>query len=144
MRRRLLHLTAVASLLIFILIALLTTRSLMFGIADTVSRATPTSINYVESIDGKMLLSFGSYTPKPRSAPPRPWSFHSVRAHNYRPSDQPWFDFGGLAFCHAPPSRVMDSRTYLMVPAWLSLPITAALPAFGALGALARRRSRHH
>jgi hypothetical protein len=128
-RRRLFNLAAAVSLLLFVAVAVLAVRSLGFGISDSVARYQPPWYAYVDSVDGKLLLDFKLLDPLAAHRPPR-WHVDSKRARNYQPSDAPWFNVAGLATRHVPRSAARaDSRTYLHLPGWLLLPLTAALPA---------------
>src|SRR5687768_15315981 len=113
-KRFLFNLAAVASLFLFVSLTILTVRSLLLGRNDTLSRFSPPVLSYVESVDGKVLLSYSRSIPRPGPPPRGGWDLESVRARNYRPSDPPWFHVAGLSFCHAPLTAGRStSRTYL-------------------------------
>jgi hypothetical protein len=153
---KLFKLTALLSAILFLVLLALIVRSLLFGITDNLAYYHAAHIqgrdfvpgvnNYVASIDGKILLSHSSFgdLPKPDAHLLRQWHFRSEHATNYRPSDPPWFNVLGLAFCNAPATRGRsDSRIYLMIPGWASLLATAALPGlYLARTAKTRRRRR--
>jgi hypothetical protein len=141
MKRGLFNLAAGGSLLLFIALAVLTARSLVLGKCDMlVSNVVPV-YKYIESVDGKLLFSHSRYKPGPTDVSTRGWHYQLEEATNYVPSDPPAFDVGGLAFCHVPLAGGRNaSRTYLLIPGWLSLPATAALPVAWVVGAFRRRR----
>jgi hypothetical protein len=127
--RHLFALFAAVSLLLCLSLTVLTVRSLPLGTCDTLSRNASSVYSYVESVDGKILLSYSRSSPRPGVTPVPRWRSSTEEATNYQPSDAPWFNLAGLSFFHAPlAAGRSESRTYLMVPAWLSLPATAALP----------------